>query len=147
MSARAGTATVNANLLEVARAALTFYGEGVTLIGCLLADTQLLADEREFIAANDAGPHRVAASLAAYLRAEQGLGRVRPEADVEVVARLLLASCLGESVFRATDAAVEAADQDRYLRGLIGTVLGGLGASTPETSSADLGSPRKERKR
>jgi len=123
---RAGTATVEANLLEVARAALTFYGEGVTLIGCLLADTELLADEREFLASNDVGPHRVAADVAAYLKAEQDLGRVRSDADVEVAGRLLLASCLGEGVFRATDAAVDGADEDRYVRALVGIVLGGL---------------------
>jgi len=144
---RVGTATVEANLLEVTRAALRFYGEGVTLIGCLLADTELLAAEREYVASHDVGPHRVAADLAAYLKAEQGLGRVRPDADVEVAGRLLLASCLGESVFRATDAAVDGADQERYLRGLVRTVLGGVSATTPGTTSADLGSARKERKR
>ncbi|HYB29269.1 MAG TPA: TetR/AcrR family transcriptional regulator [Solirubrobacteraceae bacterium] len=141
---RVGTATVEANLLGVAGAALTFYGEGLALIGCLLADTELLAGEREFIAAHDVGPHKVAANLAAYLKAEQKLGRLRQDADVEVAARLLLASCLGESVFRATDAAVDAADKDRYLRGLVGTVLGGLATPKPETSSAHVGSAPKE---
>jgi AcrR family transcriptional regulator len=140
---RAGTATVEANLLEVARAALTFYGEGVTLIGCLLADTELMADEREFLASNDVGPHRVAADVAAYLKAEQDLGRVRSDADVEVAGRLLLACCLGEGVFRATDAAVDATDQDRYVRALVGIVLGGLASSMPAEGS---GKPRRGRR-
>ena len=126
---RAGTATVEENLLEAARAALGTYREGVMLFGGLFADTELLAAEREFLADQDVGPHAVAVELAAYLKAEQDLGRVRAEADVEVAARVLLASCLGESLFRAIDATVDAADQDRYLRGLVETVMDGLAAS------------------
>jgi AcrR family transcriptional regulator len=75
---RAGTATVQANLLEAARAALASYGDGVMLLGGLFADAELLAAEREFLASRDVGPHAVAVNLAAYLKAEQRLGRVRP---------------------------------------------------------------------
>jgi AcrR family transcriptional regulator len=123
---RAGTATVEANLLDAARAALASYGDGATLLGGLFADTELLAAERAFLAAHDVGPHAVAANLAAYLRAEQALGRVRPDADAEIAARLLLASCLGESLFRAIDTAIDATDQDRYLHGLVTTITDGL---------------------
>ena len=132
---RAGTATVEANLLEAARAALAAYGEGVMLFGGLFADTELLAAERDVLAGRDAGPHAVAENLAAYLKAEQELGRVRPDADVEIAARLLLASCLGQSFFRAIDATVDAADQQRYLRGLVATVTGSLVASPPDDGS------------
>jgi AcrR family transcriptional regulator len=132
---RAGTATVEANLLEAARVALAAYGEGVTLLGGLFADTELLAAERAFLAAHDVGPRAIAANLAAYLKAEQGLGRVRPEADVEIAARLLLTSWLGESFFRAIDADVDAADEDRYLCGLLETVIGGLAPPTPTPAS------------
>ncbi|MGB0096428.1 MAG: TetR/AcrR family transcriptional regulator [Solirubrobacteraceae bacterium] len=123
---RAGTATVEANLLEAVRTALVSYGEATMLLGGLFADTDLLAAEREFLGSYGVGPVAMAGNLAAYLKAEQSLGRVRPEADVEVAARLLLASCLGESLFRAIDPAVDAADQERYLRGLVRTVIGGL---------------------
>lgn len=125
---RAGTATVEANLVDAARIALVFCGDGVMLLGGLLADTELLADEREFLSGQDAGLHRTAANLAAYLRAEQQLGRVRADADVEVAARVLLASCLGESFFGAIDAVVDVADRERYLRGLVDTVFTGLSA-------------------
>jgi hypothetical protein len=105
------------------------------LLGGLFADAELLAAEREFLAGRDAGPHAVAVNLAAYLKAEQRLGRVRPEAAVDIAARLLLASCLGESFFRAIDAAVDAADQERYLRGLVETVVGSLVTSPPGNGS------------
>ena len=75
---RAGTATVEANVFDAARAALASYGDGVMLLGGLFADAELLAAEREFLAGRDAGPHAVAVNLAAYLKAEQRLGRARP---------------------------------------------------------------------
>lgn len=123
---RAGTGTVEANLLEAARAALASYREGAIVLGGLFADTEMLAAEREYLAARDVGPHAVAAKLAAYLKAEQDLGRVRPDADVEIVARILLASCLGESFFRTIDTVLDGADQARYLHGLVSTVTDGL---------------------
>jgi AcrR family transcriptional regulator len=138
---RAGSATVEANLLEAARAAFASYREGATLLAGLFADTEILSAERDFLAANDVGPHVVAANLAAYLRAEQGLGRVRLDADVEVVARMLLASCLGESFFRAIDATVDASDQDQYLHGLVTTIVEGLAPSTRQPSG-DQPAPR-----
>ena len=45
---RAGTATVETNLLDVARAALSFSGELVPLAAGVLADGVLLAEQRRF---------------------------------------------------------------------------------------------------
>ncbi|MFC7584219.1 TetR/AcrR family transcriptional regulator C-terminal domain-containing protein [Nonomuraea antimicrobica] len=48
---------------------------------------------RQAVRDNDLGPRTETAPLAAYLTAEQGLGRVRPDADPEASARLLVAGC------------------------------------------------------
>ena len=143
LPARAGSATVQENLLEIADAALAFYREGAPLLGGLLGDTELLATEREFLSTHGRGPHAVAANLAAYLQAEQDLGRVRRDADVEVAARLLLASCLGESFFRVLDADVDATDQDRFLRVLIEVVAAYLISPTPNGGGDQHIKPRE----
>ncbi len=96
------------------------------LLGGLFADTELLAAERDVLAGYGVGPLAVAGNLAACLKAEQDLGRVRPGADVEFAARVLLASCLGESRIRAIDPALDDGDQELYARGLVETVLAGL---------------------
>lgn len=92
LAGRAGSATVEANLVGAVEAALSFYAEVVPLYA------DLLSDRRD-------GPRRLELTppheLVDYLRAEQRLGRVRPGADVELVARLVLAGCLGESFLRA----------------------------------------------
>lgn len=48
---------------------------------------------RQAIRDNGLGPHTETAPLAAYLAAEQRLGRVRPDVDPEASARLLVAGC------------------------------------------------------
>ena len=86
----------------------------------------------------------MAGNLAAHPRAEQHSGCLPREADVEVAARVLLASCLGESFFCAIDPSVDAADHDRYLRGLVTTVLGGgLGAAMPASTGRSTLSPKE----
>ncbi len=45
----------------------------------------------------DAGPHKVNEALAAYLRAERDLGRVRADVDVDTAADLLLGVCFQQA--------------------------------------------------
>ena len=54
------------------------------------ADPELLARHRELLQQRGAGPQRANEAVAAYLRAEQGLGRVRGDADPDAVAYMLL---------------------------------------------------------
>ena len=54
------------------------------------ADPELLARHRELLQQRGAGPQRANEAVAAYLRAEQELGRVRGDADPDAVAYMLL---------------------------------------------------------
>jgi AcrR family transcriptional regulator len=92
LAGRAGSATVEANLVDVARAALSFYAEVVPLYA------DLLSDRRDGLPRADFTPR---GAIVDYLRAEQRLGRVRSGADIELVAQLLLSGCLGESFLLA----------------------------------------------
>ena len=92
LARRAGSATVEANLVVAAHAALSFYAEVVPLYA------DLLSDRRDGLPAGDLTPH---GAIVDYLRAEQRLGRVRSGADIELVAQLLLSGCLGESFLLA----------------------------------------------
>lgn len=86
---RAGHGSVRDTLAEVARAALDFYAEAIPMGASIFADPALLARHRELLAQRHAGPQRANELLAAYLRAEQELGRVSPDADPEALAFLL----------------------------------------------------------
>ena len=87
---RAGTETVRSVLEQIARSALDFYGEAIPMGASFFADPELLARHRELLQQRGAGPQRANEAVAAYLRAEQKLGRVRVEADPEAVAYMLL---------------------------------------------------------
>ena len=116
LPAAAGSATVEENLLAAAHAALAFYGDLVPLADGVAADAELQAEQR--------GP---LVAVAAYVEAEQRLGRVRPDADPELAARLLLDGCLGERFLDAlTGRGQDAAARERYAQGLVAAVAAGL---------------------
>jgi AcrR family transcriptional regulator len=125
--AKAGTATVRANLLEVARAALSSYRELVPLAAAVFADVELRAGKRELLEGGDLDPHAGAGALVEYLRAEQDLGRVRAGADTEAAARTILDSCFGQSFVGALlDHNGDDKEQDRYAGALVQLVARGL---------------------
>ncbi|WP_433256253.1 TetR/AcrR family transcriptional regulator [Streptosporangium sp. CA-135522] len=96
----AGRDTVVGTLERVAHAAITFYDESFPMAASIFSELRLLEGYRAAMRERGAGPQTVNAGLAAYLRAEQALGRVRPEADPEAVAALLLGACLQHAFLR-----------------------------------------------
>jgi AcrR family transcriptional regulator len=90
---RAGTGTVAGNLTELAASALRLYRDVLPLGSSLFADPELLERMRGLLAERGGGPHRAWEPVIAYLRAEQALGRVSPDADPAAAALLLLGAC------------------------------------------------------
>ena len=87
---RVGTETIPAVLSRVAVSALEFYAEAIPMGASFFADPELLARHRELLQQRGAGPQRANEAVAAFLRAEQRLGRVRGDADPDAVAYMLL---------------------------------------------------------
>ncbi len=87
---RAGTEPVQSVLEQVARSAFEFYGEAIPMGASFFADPELLARHRGLLQQQGAGPQRANEAVAAYLRTEQGIGRVRGDADPDAVAYMLL---------------------------------------------------------
>ena len=90
---RAGTRTVEENLTDLAGWALRLYRDMLPLGSSLFADPELLGRFRDRLAERGGGPHRAWEPVVAYLRAEQGLGRVAADADPAAAALLLLGAC------------------------------------------------------
>jgi AcrR family transcriptional regulator len=87
---RAGSGSVRAILSDLALVAMDFYADAIPMGASIFADPELLSRHRELLRARGAGPQRANQLVAAYLRAEQDLGRIRPDADPEAIAYLLL---------------------------------------------------------
>jgi AcrR family transcriptional regulator len=89
---RVGMATVLDNLRRVAEAASGFHLKVAPLICSLLADQKLVAETRRRMQERRIGPQRSMEALAAYIAAEQRLGRITSEVDPAAVASLVLGS-------------------------------------------------------
>lgn len=97
---QAGRGTVAETLGEVAKTALDFFAQGVPIIASIFSEPALLSRHTREIRRRGGGPHRANEAVAAYLRAEQGLGRVRQDADPEVAAAMLLGACFQRAFLR-----------------------------------------------
>ena len=124
---RAGVGTVEDTLGEVARRSLPFFAEGVPIIASIFSEPALLARHAEEIRRRGGGPQRANEAVAAYLRAEQELGRVREDADPEAAAGMLLGACFQRAFLRQFLAEeVDPAEEEGFARKVVGTLMQSL---------------------
>src|SRR5215813_14219592 len=90
LPACAGFRSVRTNLEGLARIALPFYDHTLPMATSLFAEPELLARHQQQLRDKQAGPHRSLEQVAAYVRAEQRLGRINPRVDPDAVAALLI---------------------------------------------------------
>jgi AcrR family transcriptional regulator len=93
LAAEPGRGTLEENLTEIARQAALFYEQSFPIAASLYAETQLKRRHDDTMREMGTGPHKPIQGLDTYLRAEQELGRVRPDADTFAAASLLLGAC------------------------------------------------------
>jgi AcrR family transcriptional regulator len=126
---RVGQGTVAANLQEVARAAMAFYDQSVPIAASLFSDPVLLAHHRQRLCASGAGPQRPFEVLAAYLKAEQRMGRLSRSAKPAAAAGLLLGACFQRAFVRSFVGEQAVGDADRvFARDAVRALLGCLSA-------------------
>ncbi|MGP3913534.1 hypothetical protein [Nonomuraea sp. 10N515B] len=93
LSDRVGKGCVSDNLLPVAQAGIDYYIDVQSAALPVFTSPNVTVRFRQAIRDNGLGPRTETAPLAAYLAAEQRLGRVRSDVDPEASARLLIAGC------------------------------------------------------
>lgn len=120
----AGKCTVRANLTKVARAALDFYTESFPIAASLFSTRELLISHRKAMRERGAGPRGPQAGLSQYLQAEQRLGRLPQNVDVDAMAALLLGACFQQAFLIHFDGAQPATDElDTLAKSLVKTLL------------------------
>ncbi|MGX7671319.1 TetR/AcrR family transcriptional regulator [Plantactinospora sp. DSM 117369] len=100
VSVHPGVGDVEENLAELAHAVLDFYQQSIPMLGALLADPQRMAAHRVAMSRHGGGPDKAVAIFASYLRAEQTIGRISPDADPDATASLLIGGCFNEAFLR-----------------------------------------------
>lgn len=134
-----GRQTVAENLEQMLKAAFAFQLEVSPIISSLFADHALLRRTREILEQRQVGPDHSAEALAAYLMAEQRLGRVSPQVSPEAAAQLLLASSFKAAMFDRFYARVtDAAEVRHRIRETVKTLLLGLHPREAGNAPIDL---------
>lgn len=136
LAAEPGQGTLQENLTEIARQAALFYEQSFPIAASLYAETQLKRRHDDAMREMGYGPHRPIEDLAAYLRAEQDLGRVARDADPYAAASLLLGACAQRAF--AYDATPDAArpEVDDFAVRLARTLLAGIAGAAGITGVA-----------
>jgi AcrR family transcriptional regulator len=138
---QAGTGPLHERLEQIARAALAHYAALIPLSSLVLADAHLLARQRPFWDGLP-GPRGPYENVAAYLRAEQRLGRVSPDRDPLALASLLLGPCFQWAYLTALLGAPPLPmDEDHFVRQLVANLLAGAAPAEGESG------PRSEKER
>ncbi|WP_405991499.1 TetR/AcrR family transcriptional regulator [Streptomyces sp. NBC_00986] len=126
LAAEPGRHSLEGNLTEIARQAALFYEQSFPIAASLYAETQLKRRHDEALRRLGSGPHKPIEALDAYLRAEQAVGRVRPDADTFAAASLLLGACAQRAfAYEAAGAGVRP-PVDEFAPRLARTLLGGI---------------------
>jgi len=130
-----GQRTVQENLEHMLQAAYAFQFKVIPVISSLFADHQLLNRTREILNERQISPKHSIDALAAYLQAEQLLGRVSAETDPRTAAKILLGSSFHAAMldqFFARD--VNPAKLHQRIQETVSTLLTGLGPRIEENS-------------
>jgi AcrR family transcriptional regulator len=123
----AGQGTVEGNLTQLADAAVTFFSQTAPLNVALAADPELHKRHWSRLRELGTGPEFAFRAVAAYLRAEQDLGRVHANARPEAVSTLLLGTCFNYAQVRdVMDTHPYANSHEQFVSDTIQALMTGL---------------------
>jgi AcrR family transcriptional regulator len=125
LPSRAGEETVEANLVPWIRELLSLMRENQPIFFALMSDRAVFARFKERLRERNTGPFALYQAAADYVRAEQALGRVDPEATPEIVAAILVGA-VRDQVVAHTMVATKSLPPDVFARALAHTVVSGL---------------------
>ncbi|HEX6539822.1 MAG TPA: TetR/AcrR family transcriptional regulator [Candidatus Dormibacteraeota bacterium] len=124
---RVGAGNVEENLRDIATRSLRVYREMVPTTFAIAGDPELLAYHRQAMRSAGRGPRSGAEAIAAYISAEQRLGRVRPDADAPMAANVLMGSCWQRAALgHYFDEDLIDVDDSTYARDLAAMLMRGL---------------------
>lgn len=124
---RVGAATVEENLRDIATLSVRVYRDMVPTTFAIAGDPELLAYHRQAMRAAGRGPRSGVEAIAAYIGAEQRLGRVRTDADVRMAANVLMGSCWQRAALgHYFDEDLIDVDDATYARDLAALMMRGL---------------------
>jgi AcrR family transcriptional regulator len=132
LPARAGTGTVRENLIEMVAESLDALLAVAPLLAVLVTRPDLRPDSDARVFRPD--PEGAIMPVRAYLEAEARAGRIRPDADLEAAAALLVGACHDLALHRALRRDLQPVDPALSQR-LVDTLLAGLNPVTTRSGN------------
>ena len=132
LPARAGSETVEANLVPWAEELLQLLRDNHPIFIALMGDRNVFARFKARLHERQTGPVAVFHAAAAYVRAEQELGRIDARIRPEVVASILIGACR-DHTFTGSLAEAEPDFSEDFARELVRTAVFGVLPATPTT--------------
>jgi AcrR family transcriptional regulator len=124
---RAGTRTVEENLRELAEAALEFHRAVIPMSCGIMAEHELLEQQRRHFRETRSGPLKAVGELEEYIRREQAIRRVSAHASAPHAARLLLETCFGQAFLTEMVGPQAQSESDsQFARTIVGLVMTGI---------------------
>jgi AcrR family transcriptional regulator len=125
LPAKAGEATVEANLVPWAQELLRLLRENQPIFFALMGDRNVFTRFKERLRERQTGPIAVFQAAAAYVEAEQALGRIDAGLEPQVVASILIGACRDRTLTR-TLADLAAEPDATFAEQLVQTLVFGL---------------------
>jgi AcrR family transcriptional regulator len=143
LPAKAGEETIEANLVPWVEELMQLLRENQPIFYALMGDRNVFGRFKERLRERQTGPIAVFQAAAAYVRAEQALGRIDAAGEPEVVASILIGACRDRTLTRAL-AGIESEPPSGFAQQLVHTVVFGLapraarGAAAPDLEEEPL---------
>lgn len=141
LPAKAGERSVESNLVPWVEELLQLLRENQPIFYALMGDRTVFARFKERLRERQTGPVAVFQAAAAYVRAEQELGRIDARVEPEVVASILIGACRDRTLTRAL-AGIESEPPSGFAQQLVTTVVFGLAPAAAAGPSSP--SPEEE---
>ncbi len=141
---QAGQQTVQTSLVGIAHELLRYFDALVPMTAALFGDQELLERQRQAMRAVNGGPHRLFQRVAAYIEAEQRLGRLDRRQKALGIATPLIGACFHYVFLRqfvGTDPL--ARSEKQFVDDLVETLLHG---AAPKATSATRKRARRLRR-
>lgn len=124
---RAGQGELAGNLRTLTRLAVGFFHGIAPMLGAMMADPDAMRPRARELDEQGHGPRWVLLAVVDYLRREQELGRVRPDASLEGAAISLVGGCLSQALLAHTwGADTRLLDDDAAAAEIVAAVVRGL---------------------
>jgi AcrR family transcriptional regulator len=118
------------NLAEIVEQLMDYYADLFPMSVSIFSSPELLVQHREGIARHGGyGPIGPVRMLANYLDAEREAGRIRPDADTDAAARLLVGVAFHQGFLAAYEGSTSVKQASNLAAAAVATILPGLVAS------------------